>query len=468
LTQATAWLDKLSTSRRFMLLQWLLTFLAALPIVLFAYLLLDARLQDYYREHLQVRSRSLLVTYRDGGTPALSRGITERLVGGGQKEAAYLLQDAHGRTLAGNIVAWPTTASIPAVEATAEIQRKGHDRPERACVNTYRLRSGERLLIGSVRLADKKSQQALIEQILGVLLLMLPVALIVSRLREQYIARRVKDITTVANAIAAGDLSRRVDLQAAAANDDFRRIAVALNCTFSRVQTLVEDLGFVTNALAHELRSPLTRVSADLETLASAKGAQKSLLLQRISGEIEGMLRTIKATLDLSRAESEIGVSSFSEFQMKDLLFDLWEVYEASAEERGISLLLGPCGDWKCFGNRDLIAQAVSNLLDNALRHSSATRVELGCIHARPMCSIWVADNGVGIPEEERSEALRKFGRLDRARTTDGTGLGLPFVEAVAALHNGNLTLEDNKPGLRASINVPFPTERQEPRQPLA
>src|ERR1700741_3215450 len=104
-----------------MLLQWLLTFLAALPIVLFAYLLLDARLQDYYREHLQVRSRSLLVTYRDGGTPALSRGITERLVGGGQREAAYLLQDAAGRTIAGNVASWPAKAPIPGVEATVQI-----------------------------------------------------------------------------------------------------------------------------------------------------------------------------------------------------------------------------------------------------------------------------------------------------------------------------------------------------------
>src|ERR1700751_245303 len=98
-----------------MLLQWLLTFLAALPIVLFAYLLLDSRVQDYYREHLQVRRRRLLVTYRDGGTPALGRGITERLVGGGQREAAYLLQDAHGRTMAGNLAFWPANAPIPAV-----------------------------------------------------------------------------------------------------------------------------------------------------------------------------------------------------------------------------------------------------------------------------------------------------------------------------------------------------------------
>jgi signal transduction histidine kinase len=454
---AQGWLNRLSTSRRFVLLQWVLTFFAALPIVLFAYLLLDSRLQDYYREHLQQRSRSLLVTYRDGGTPALSRGISERLVGGGQREAAYLLQDGAGRTIAGNLVGWPAKATIPAIEATAKIQRSGHDGPEWACVNTYRLRTGERLLIGSVRLADKKSEEALIEQVLGVLLLMLPVALIVGRLRERYVARRVKDITEVASAIADGDLGRRIQIPPGPPRDDFTRVAIALNRTFSRVQKLVEDLSFVTDALAHELRSPLTRVSADIETLAGAKGPQKAASLERISAEIESMLRSINATLDLSRAESEIGVSNFTEFPMNDLLADLWEVYEASADERGMSLVLRQCPEWHCFGNRDLLAQAVSNLLDNALRHSNATSVELGFTREPASCSIWVADNGVGIPEKERSEALRKFGRLDRARTTEGTGLGLPFVEAVADLHNGKLTLEDNKPGLRVSINLPVP-----------
>lgn len=447
-----------------MLLQWVLTFIAALPIALFAYLLIDSRLQEYYREHLQQRTRSLLVTYRDGGTPALSRGINERLVGGGQREAAYLLQDAAGRTIAGNVVSWPV-APIPGLEATTQIRRSGHDRPEWACVNTYRLRAGERLLIGSVRLADKKAEEALVEQVLGALLLMLPVALIVGRVRERYVAGRVKEITEAASAIAIGDLGSRIEVPTGPPRDDFTRVAIALNRTFSRVQKLVQDLGFVTDALAHELRSPLTRLSADLEVLRSAKGQQKAASLQRMSAEIDGMLRTISATLDFARAESEIGVSNFNEFPMNELLADLWEVYEASAEERGMSLVLRQCPDWHCFGNRDLLAQAVSNLLDNALKHSNATLIELGCKYEPPNCSIWVADNGVGIPEEERSEALRKFGRLDRARTTEGTGLGLPFVEAVADLHNGNVTLEDNKPGLRAAINFPVPV-RGRPKSP--
>jgi signal transduction histidine kinase len=123
-------------------------------------------------------------------------------------------------------------------------------------------------------------------------------------------------------------------------------------------------------------------------------------------------------------------------------------------EERGIELVLAHCDEAACFGNRELIAQAVSNLLDNALRHSGATRIELGCTNQHPGWLLWVADNGVGIPEHDRAEALRKFGRLDRARTTQGSGLGLAFVSAVAKIHGGELRLEDNRPGLRASLTL--------------
>jgi signal transduction histidine kinase len=295
------------------------------------------------------------------------------------------------------------------------------------------------------------ADNALMEALIGALLLMLPIALIESAILVRFVSARTKGVSTVTRAIVHGDLSRRIEI--IGAHDEFDHLAGLLNRTFDWLEMLIEDLNFVTNALAHELRSPLTRVRAELEKLGSARSAERTLLIQQISSDIDGMLRIISATLDLSRAETGTA-ATFTRFDMHRLIIDLYEVYDASAEERGVELVLAQCDEAECFGNPELIAQAVSNLLDNALRHSGATRVELGCSNQHPGWLLWVADNGVGIPEHDRAEAVRKFGRLDRARTTQGSGLGLAFVSAVAKIHGGELRLEDNRPGLRATLTL--------------
>jgi signal transduction histidine kinase len=171
------------------------------------------------------------------------------------------------------------------------------------------------------------------------------------------------------------------------------------------------------------------------------------------------MMRTITTTLQTSRAEAGIGRENFAPFDLGALLKDLCEMYHPLAEERGFEIDARPIGELPFVGNRELIGQAVSNLIDNALKYGGCCRIELGADTADSEFRLWVADNGAGIPENSRDEAMKKYGRLEQARTLEGSGLGLALVRAVARLHGGDLSLEDNRPGLRAVMHLPKPTD---------
>jgi signal transduction histidine kinase len=162
------------------------------------------------------------------------------------------------------------------------------------------------------------------------------------------------------------------------------------------------------------------------------------------------MLRLISATLEISRAEAGVGRQNFAEFDVTELLQGICEIYHPVAEERGVSLEVEESGPIAFLGNRHLMGQAVANLVDNSLKYASGgENIRLGSRREDGEVRLWVADEGPGIPPELRQDALRKYRRLDEARTTEGSGLGLAFVRSVARLHNGDIALEDNKPGLR-------------------
>jgi signal transduction histidine kinase len=225
----------------------------------------------------------------------------------------------------------------------------------------------------------------------------------------------------------------------------------------ARIQALVEELRLVTDALAHDLRSPLTRMRASVEK-AMTEGSEDARrhAIEAISNEIDLMLRMIAGTLEISRTEAGMGLENFGAFDLGALTRDLCEMYQPLAEEKGVSIEVDKPREMKFFGNRELIGQAVSNLIDNALKYGSGgASIRVGVDESDISVLLWVADRGSGIPAHRREEALRKYRRLDQARATDGSGLGLALVRAVARLHGGELILEDNDPGLRAVIRLP-------------
>jgi signal transduction histidine kinase len=167
-------------------------------------------------------------------------------------------------------------------------------------------------------------------------------------------------------------------------------------------------------------------------------------------------MRLISATLEISRTEAGIGRENFSRFDLGALIRDLCEMYHPLAEENGVMMQAENAGSITYFGNREMIGQAVSNLIDNALKYGNGGHIAIGASVADSVIDLWVADRGSGIADDRRGEAMTKYARLDQSRSGEGSGLGLPLVRAVARLHGGDVTLADNHPGLRAVLHLPL------------
>jgi signal transduction histidine kinase len=214
----------------------------------------------------------------------------------------------------------------------------------------------------------------------------------------------------------------------------------------------------VSNAIAHDLRTPITRARARLEDAAIHATTEADLhaAIERAQVDLDGVVSVFEALLRIAEIEAGSRRSAFAPVDVAPVLQDLAELYDAAAEERGQRLELDIAPALPVLGDRDMIQQAVANLLDNALKFSPPNSIiRLTGARAPDGVRIVVADAGPGIPDADRARATERFFRGETARNTPGAGLGLALVQAVAALHGGALSLEDNHPGLRAILHVP-------------
>jgi signal transduction histidine kinase len=220
-----------------------------------------------------------------------------------------------------------------------------------------------------------------------------------------------------------------------------------------RIEELVEQLRLVTDSLAHDLRSPLTRMRANIERAAGADADRQQQAIEAVSLDIDRMLRLISATLEISSTEAGVGKQHFEDFDLAALLRDICEIYNPLAEERGMEMAIEAPPSLAYTGNRQSIGRAVANLADNAVKYGAGA-IELGAAERGEFIDLWVADRGPGISPDLHELALGKYRRLEEARTTEGSGLGLALARAVARLHGGDIELEDNAPGLRVVLRL--------------
>jgi signal transduction histidine kinase len=273
--------------------------------------------------------------------------------------------------------------------------------------------------------------------------------------------RRLAGISTAAQAVMAGDLTQR--LPESGRGDEFDRLAVTINAMLARIETLVAEVRQVTDDIAHDLRSPLSRLRQRLEAaLARARDPEADAeMLESALEELDQILATFSALLRIARTEAGTGREGFAELDLSALVAQVAEAYAPVAEEAGRQIETAIAPGQRATGSAALLRQALANLLDNALTHGAGTiRVVLRPASASGEPGLEVSDQGPGIPPEERDKVMRRFYRLDRSRGTPGTGLGLSLVAAVARLHGGTLTLDDATPapGLRAALTLPRAT----------
>jgi signal transduction histidine kinase len=272
----------------------------------------------------------------------------------------------------------------------------------------------------------------------------------------RYVGARLNRIAGVVEAAGQGDLSRRVQM-VAGGNDSFDRLAARLNAMLGKVEQLMGELRVVTDSVAHDLRSPLARLRTKAELAVTATDpAARDAALGGLLAETDLVMRMLTMVIEISRSEA-VSRDRFTRVEPAALVEEIADLYEPVAEEAGVDFTVAIDDRPSPLPlHRELLSQAIANLLDNALKHGAgggAIVLRLG--RAGDGIAIGVEDRGPGIAAHDREQALKRFGRLDSARSTPGAGLGLALIDAVARLHGGRFELADNAPGLIARIVLP-------------
>ena len=279
------------------------------------------------------------------------------------------------------------------------------------------------------------------------------------------VLRRIETVNDTTRTIMAGDLSRRIPLNGS--GDELDRLADSLNAMLSRIEELMGALREVSDNIAHDLKTPLNRLRNRAEAaLRSSEGAgiYRDGLVKTIE-EADELIKTFNSLLLIARLEGGAVAESMERLNPASIIADVAELYEPVADEAGLSLSVSAEPGLTLTANRELVSQAVANLVDNAIKYSPDPRRANGAAPAAPISivlkrvardiEIAVGDRGPGVAPEDRQRALQRFVRLEKSRSRPGSGLGLSLVAAVARLHGGSIRLEDNAPGLRAVLNLP-------------
>jgi signal transduction histidine kinase len=378
----------------------------------------------------------------------------------------YLVTTPSGEGLAGNVSAlapgaldhpgWIET-SYRRIEATDDVEH-------RALVEVVELSGGFRLLVGR----DLEER----ERIYGIIAnagrwsfaLVVVLGLAGGFFVSRRVLKRVDAMTETAQTIMAGDLAGRLPI--AGTGDELDRLAHNLNAMLERIEALMYGLKEVSDNIAHDLKTPLTRLRNRCEqALRMAKGdADYRVALESTIAESDDLIRTFDALLMIARAESGHSRDDMTEFDAAEIARDVGELYEPLADEKGLVLKVEAPTAAPVRGNRELVSQALANLVDNAIKYAGPETskvngapaeivVGAGADGERIMLS--VADRGPGIADADRGRVVERFVRLEQSRSQPGSGLGLSLASAVARLHGGELKLEDNQPGLRSIIALP-------------
>jgi signal transduction histidine kinase len=270
------------------------------------------------------------------------------------------------------------------------------------------------------------------------------------------ILQRMDTISRTAGDIMAGDLSQRI--QISGSDDEFNALAERLNTMLDRVQHLINGIREVTDNVAHDLRSPLSRLRNRLEVTLLERRSESEYrqAISRTIEDAETLLSTFNAILGITQLEAGNPRTHWGPVDLSRLASDLVELYEPVAQKMGQQLRLVTGEDMEITGSRDLLAQAIGNLLDNAIKYTPKDGViDLRITPSVDAIEVSVADSGPGIPDSEKAHVLERFVRLESSRHTPGNGLGLSLVNAVARLHGADLVLGDNRPGLIVTLRLP-------------
>jgi len=369
----------------------------------------------------------------------------------------YVLADPSFKTLAGNLDAWPDVPEDVDGLVRFSILRveDGQEAIHPVEAMTVALPGRYHLLVGRDMSERAQVEGMLQESFVWLLVVTLTLGLAGGIFVSRRMLHRVEAINRTTERIMLGDLHERIALRGS--DDEFDELSANLNAMLDQIERLMAGMRDVTDNIAHDLRSPLTRVKARLEQLLTRERTSEEYrtTVEDAIRDADGLLSVFSALLSITTVESGSIQSELKPLDVHEVVQEVGELYEPAVEEAGMVLIVRSAPGAQVRGHRQLLMQTVTNLIDNAIKYAGeGRRIDLVVDPGETAVDLYVADNGPGIPADKRGYVLQRSARLDPARSTAGNGLGLAMVAAVATLHGASLTLEDNDPGLRVRLSM--------------
>ena len=424
-----------------------------------AYLLTDNLITDEVDLIIDAELKSLQDRYARAGVDGVTDEITLRNDSWGRIGAVYMLVDGSFERIAGNVTHWPfdgmPAEARPEFEiATVEPGRRAVH-PVRAALRT--LPNGYHLLVGTdISQGRRFAEKFRVAMLWGMGLTSLAAALIGFWFSYR-LSRRVGDVTATCQHILAGDLGRR--LPVAGANDEFDALAISVNDVLERLEDQARTLRATFDSAAHDLRAPLQRLRTRMDALIMRSPPLEPAVHDSVESalrEVDHLQRTLAILLQIALAESGAPLASPAAVDLGELAAELAELFDPVARERGLTLVDREETGAIVRGNRQLLAQLLTNLIENCLKYVPAGgRIELSVTRRPDSVCLVVSDDGPGLPAGDRKRAVQPFVRLGPSGSPESSGLGLSLVAAIARLHRARLALENNEPGLRVVVDLP-------------
>jgi len=439
-----------STAFRLALLYTALSVVAVVVLLGFIYWATAGYMDRQTDETIEAEIRGLAEQYRRRGLAGLTGILAERVSRDPTGAAVYLLTHEDLTPIVGNLDRWPDAPISEDGWMRFRLREWGQDKSEEheARVRTFALRGGLRLLVGRDVRELEATRRLILKALAGGLAITAALALGIGLLMSSRVTGRIEAINQTSREIMEGDLSQRVARDGS--GDDFDQLAANLNRMLERIEGLMAAVRQVSDNIAHDLRTPLTRLRTRLELARGEDRQQAGEALEQAIEDAEELLRTFNALLRIARVEAGSRHSAFVELDLAPIVEDIAELYEPVAAEKNQHLNAEVVGKLVILGDRDLLFQALANLVDNGIKYTPpGGRITLRAEASDDRVDVIVADTGPGIPEELREKVFERFFRGDRSRSTQGSGLGLSLVRAVADLHGASVELRNNDPGLQ-------------------
>lgn len=423
----------------------------------------------FAEQQMEAAIEAEVVTFQESlaraGVQGLIMAVNRRADPNINRDGVYLLVDRVGSPLAGNMRVWPQRYSSEDVWINFSISDNRGAEPSMADVRALQLMdpsSGVRLLVGRDVRAARLFRSRLQDSLNVGLALTIGLGLIGGFIFSRTIMRRIESVTRTCRSIMSGDLSKRVPV--VRRNDELGQLSVSINSMLDQIERLMRGMQQVSESVAHDLRTPLTRLRSRLEnSLRHIDDPGQRVAIEGALEDADSLLATFAALLRVARAEAGTQ-RNYVDVNLHTLAEEVADLYGPLAEDKGLGFVTRFEPGLFVKGDPNLLAQALANLIDNAIKYTEAGAVTVVLTRQKGQPTFIVCDTGPGVPDEYKDKVLERLFRLEQSRTSPGSGLGLALVAAVAKSHGLELLLEDNTPGLKVSLRFPVSAVSADPK----